>query len=1224
MSKKDLALHELPDYPALQQLGRALWRNGSTRGAAILVGAGFSKNAVVAGEDTFRPPLWWDLNKGLVAELYPGTEDAAPTNALRIAEEYRTYFGQAALDDFIRKRFPDRAWNPGALHMALLGLPWSDVLTTNWDTLLEKAASESLDHTYEVVHSESDLPHARAPRIVKLHGTIGDPGPLIFAEEDYRSYPSKHAAFVNLARQIFIENELCLIGFSGDDPNFLEWTGWVRDQLGGKARRIYLVGCLGLRPAKRKYLESLNIAPIDLEPAVSSLETLQRHAVATELFFDALARAKPRPQHEWDRESNSQYPLNSKGSGTEDPHQRARKDNVFAAEALEKTAAILENDRKKYPGWLVCPARLRNKLKFVNDEAFLLRPETLKLFDVAKRAQILFEFAWRRRVAFHPLGAKLRKEMFNILELEGPNLDGQHRLEFVTALMRDLRLTEDAPTSEQIRSLEALVGPLDELARLEIAYQYCLLARDRLDLPALLTKLGQLTTDDPVWKLRLAALWSEVGHHSVSTRLIIEANSQLDELHRLERNSLWIKSRLGWANTFCRMKDAASFNKRDEVKARAFKELLIDPSDEIDQIRKSAQEIQAKRYESAAITPLFNPGHYRESPRPNNGEVDESSYLSRFELDQLVEFAGAPARLNRVDFVANVMVSTAKVTYAETYDWYVFLMRGLHSHLDKAFEKYFGRIAIARLSNEVSQGLIAVVRSCIGFWISRRKESHGDDRKEDLNFATDRLRLYAMVLSRLTVRMSPDDAASTYRYALELVGDSSFSHHWLREAFGDLGRQAVAAISPRLRGRFALDAILFPLSGERNAQTQLWPNPTTWLWNIKPNRSASEPQWGVRIAQLISACAIGHGSREEAVVRLAYLSVEEVLTSAEEASFANALWSSTDEGEYALPLNSGLLDSTFLELPAPPGLDIKKRVEHRLFGQDLLALLPSDSAPEVLYSASCQSHLLSLRNSPKLGMKVEANRAAELFDQIVSWIPPKAKDNEDFFSGMSNLPEIVSLVGDVLGQVVVPALALSAMTESRLDAYFAFISKSVAKSGLSGLIYFIEAHPSCLDLVARAVEDGLTIANHFPVTNAALAIMTWAEVGETRAIQRLPDAVIDKLIMLVAARFEHGLAVLTLAATRLEARRLLVEKSQLDLITALSILFLETKYDGIDIESRKAVSNSLTRAECVKLAAALRANGRTEQILTDWILESEGDPLPEVRFCREIPDDFEV
>ncbi|TWB85309.1 SIR2-like protein [Bradyrhizobium macuxiense] len=224
MTEPAYHIDDLPDYPAFQQLARALWRNGSVRGGSILVGAGLSKNAERPGEDTPEPPLWSELMTEMVERLYPHDQKRAPSNPLRIAEEYRTYFGQAGLDDFLRTRFPDKSWSPGPLHGDLLSLPWGDVLTTNWDTLLERAEHTS-DQSYEVVRTEADLTHARSPRIVKLHGTIGDPGPLIFAEEDYRTYPVKHAAFVNLARQIFIENELCLIGFSGDDPNFLQWAG---------------------------------------------------------------------------------------------------------------------------------------------------------------------------------------------------------------------------------------------------------------------------------------------------------------------------------------------------------------------------------------------------------------------------------------------------------------------------------------------------------------------------------------------------------------------------------------------------------------------------------------------------------------------------------------------------------------------------------------------------------------------------------------------------------------------------------------------------------------------------------------------------------------------------------------------------------------------------------------------------------------------------------------
>jgi len=65
------ALKALPDYPALEQLARALWRDGTVRGAAVLVGAGFSRNANRPAADTPIPPLWNDLVKDLIAQLYP-------------------------------------------------------------------------------------------------------------------------------------------------------------------------------------------------------------------------------------------------------------------------------------------------------------------------------------------------------------------------------------------------------------------------------------------------------------------------------------------------------------------------------------------------------------------------------------------------------------------------------------------------------------------------------------------------------------------------------------------------------------------------------------------------------------------------------------------------------------------------------------------------------------------------------------------------------------------------------------------------------------------------------------------------------------------------------------------------------------------------------------------------------------------------------------------------
>lgn len=75
----------------------------------------------------------------------------------------------------------------------------------------------------------------------------------------------------------------------GDDPNFLQWVGWVRDQLANHVRRIYLVGSLQLTSSKRKYLQSLNVAPIDLYPMVRGWDIPDRqHLEAIRYFLMSL------------------------------------------------------------------------------------------------------------------------------------------------------------------------------------------------------------------------------------------------------------------------------------------------------------------------------------------------------------------------------------------------------------------------------------------------------------------------------------------------------------------------------------------------------------------------------------------------------------------------------------------------------------------------------------------------------------------------------------------------------------------------------------------------------------------------------------------------------------------------------------------------------------------------------------------------------------------------
>ena len=192
------------------------------------------------------------------------------------------------------KCLPDQQWEPGPLHQKLMEFPWRDVLTTNWDTLLERTKPKTPDRIYSCVRTIQDIAHQPRPRIVKLHGSLPSNTPFIFTEDDYRTYPIRFAPFVNLAQQVILEQDLCLIGFSGIDPNFLAWSGWVRDNLNVSARRIRLVGVLNLSSVSRSLLEQRNVTPIDLGPLVKELHRDEAHKEALCIFF--LTRLAKRSQ----------------------------------------------------------------------------------------------------------------------------------------------------------------------------------------------------------------------------------------------------------------------------------------------------------------------------------------------------------------------------------------------------------------------------------------------------------------------------------------------------------------------------------------------------------------------------------------------------------------------------------------------------------------------------------------------------------------------------------------------------------------------------------------------------------------------------------------------------------------------------------------------------------------------------------------------------------------
>ena len=166
-----------------------------------MVGSGFSRNAQKTRFDARDMPLWADIANELFRQLYPesanddsyrsGAITPSIDNVLRLAQEYEAAFGRSELYVLLDQLTRYTEFRPGDAHVRLLKLPWRDIFTTNWDTLLEDATSEALDRPYRVIQSTKQLPIVSQPRILKLHGSFPAQFPLVVTEEDYRTYPLK-------------------------------------------------------------------------------------------------------------------------------------------------------------------------------------------------------------------------------------------------------------------------------------------------------------------------------------------------------------------------------------------------------------------------------------------------------------------------------------------------------------------------------------------------------------------------------------------------------------------------------------------------------------------------------------------------------------------------------------------------------------------------------------------------------------------------------------------------------------------------------------------------------------------------------------------------------------------------------------------------------------------------------------------------------------------------
>lgn len=362
--------------------------------AALMVGAGFSKNAKKINATDKRFLDWKELSDLFYTSLYgeeggPGKEYCS---SLRLAQEVETISGRPKLDSILKEAAPDLEYAPTELYTSLMDLPWTDVFTTNYDTLLERAADTVTSRRYHVVASQEDLVNSNdVPRIIKLHGSFPSHRPFIITEEDYRTYPVRFAPFVNTVQQSLLENVFCMVGFSCEDPNFLKWIGWIHDNLGkSSSQKIYMISVTPILEAKAKLLFEQNIVVVDLTTIWGDKDVAGRIAAFVEALHKKVAHKE-----------------------AEDTWFSVNKLPQKWQETIAGRISLLQTLNGTYPGWIVLPWKMKNRVSYVLYE--LDGMDVLEKASWQEKVAYMYECTKFLDIAGRPILPQIAEEFWKIL-----------------------------------------------------------------------------------------------------------------------------------------------------------------------------------------------------------------------------------------------------------------------------------------------------------------------------------------------------------------------------------------------------------------------------------------------------------------------------------------------------------------------------------------------------------------------------------------------------------------------------------------------------------------------------------------------------------------------------------------------------------------------------------------------------------------------------------------
>ncbi len=1270
-----------PDQIHLEQIKKRLWCGREFGQAAVMIGAGFSKNADKAFYNVPSFPLWQQLADGMYDNLYPSISDStydklratSGGGALKLALEYETIFGRSALDNYLSESIDNANYNPGELHKLLLSLPWSDIFTTNYDTLLERTRIYTYERKYDLVETFSDMPGKMKPRIVKLHGSFPSHRPFIITEEDFRTYPKKFAPFVNMVQQSMMENAFCLLGFSGDDPNFLCWSGWVRDNLGESKPPIYLCGLLelGLSPSKRKLLESKGIIPIDLSPIFPKSEfpdSEVRHKKAIKWFLEELERGKPSNPLEWPKKSN-EYCMPSISK--------------FQVNDMKKLCEVWREERENYPGWMVAPKKNRDRIWLCTEHWIDTIFKSIETLPEPDNLLLLYELNWRLEITLTPLFDNWAKKINDVVEKFNPfpvhmemqnvsisadkeeyknfdwNIIRECWVELAFSLVREARENHNEESfSLWMNRLESLLeARIDWKARL--FYEKCLFYLFTLDQEEVRKCLERWPKVDDLslWEVKRASILAELGQLDEAEKIAEKALQNIRSQIQPYEVDCSILSQEGWTMFLLKHIKANRWDREitDFYRDRwdKLENYRCNPNSQVELLELKVKGQTIIPSSGSETTKSFDMRRERITYNYSSGSEQLAAILPPFSFLRMFEEASLPLRCGAISMFSDSVISSSIRIESLAPFWALSSM--VRTGTDKGIKKWFNHARVSVLSPKEVDIFYSIFYKSLTQATKYLKDAPQECHIN--NYSVLQIRLASEMLSRLCIRLSLDQLDYLFSFSIDMYKEPIFrNNHFLHDCINNIFRMLLYSMPQSKILEKIPDLLSLPIPGENGFDVnspQYWPEPLSfveWIEDTELGSNDNKFLWTEPIKCLVAIIESGDSeSRKRATLRLAKLHEINALDSKETESFGNALWGRIDPKK-ELPSDTSLLDSSYLFLPEPEEGIAKRNFHKYLVSKDFPRVIQRSKGPDG--KEFKQFHLGPTTELPEkyiqewiIGTKSqfpweeETNLKREdwtteeiinLVDNSIRWWNEEKnelREVNDFPLSFryDTIKKQFTFLIPLLSKVILPRLG-SADGEvktrikgllSEMEEYGICVLRNIP------MTLFID--PDSYDEISQKMRFALNSANKEEIYETIHGIFGWVSLGNTGKIHSHPDDLLDELVNRLIARRQPGLGSVIDGVLGVVKRfPLLISETQVkSIIIALQYLIKETELSyGRNINELNSIIPIDELPEYRRISAELaywtykkyiNEDKEVPQILINWKQACMEDPSPLVR-----------